>query len=165
MIELPPKIDKKTLVNALVKGIDSNIMPIVDKVNDDYEYWDKVKYKKLPEGVTPQMLWANVKASRLRSMILVWEKYGVNLCITNKMQYMCHEFDMKFGSFWEVEGETQPVEKKYYRWDQIRLVKRNRHFINPKQLMHVCNDLCLFGPYGGVRCGECKTGKIRKELI
>jgi hypothetical protein len=61
--------------------------------------------------------------------------------------------------------EKYPVEKKYYRWDQIRLVKRNRHFINPEQLKYVCNDLCLFGPYGGVRCGECKTGKIWKELI
>ena len=48
MIELPPKIDKKTLVNALLKGIDPNIMPVVDKVNADYEYWDKAKYKKLP---------------------------------------------------------------------------------------------------------------------
>jgi len=114
MIELPPKIDKKTLVNALVKGIDSNIMPIVDKVNADYEYWDKVKYKKLPEGFTPQMLWTNVKASRLRSMILVWEKYGINLCVTSQMQRLCHEFDMKFGSFWEVEGDTQSAEKKYY---------------------------------------------------
>ena len=114
MIELPPKIDKKTLVNALVKGIDSNIMPIVDKVNADYEYWDKVKYKKLPEGFTPQMLWTNVKASRLRSMILVWEKYGINLCVTSQMQRLCHEFDMKFGSFWEVEGDTQTAEKKYY---------------------------------------------------
>lgn len=114
MIELPPKIDKKTLVNALVKGIDSNIMPIVDKVNADYEYWDKVKYKKLPEGFTPQMLWTNVKASRLRNMILVWEKYGINLCVTSQMQRLCHEFDMKFGSFWEVEGDTQTAEKKYY---------------------------------------------------
>ena len=114
MIELPPKIDKKTLVNALVKGIDSNIMPIVDKVNADYEYWDKVKYKKLPEGYTPQMLWTNVKASRLRNMILVWEKYGINLCVTSQMQRLCHEFDMKFGSFWEVEGDTQTAEKKYY---------------------------------------------------
>ena len=114
MIELPPKIDKKTLVNALVKGIDSNIMPIVDKVNADYEYWDKVKYKKLPEGFTPQMLWTNVKASRLRNMILVWEKYGINLCVTSQMQRLCHEFDMKFGSFWEVEGDTQSAEKKYY---------------------------------------------------
>lgn len=114
MIEQPPKIDKKTLVNALVKGIDSNIMPIVDKVNADYEYWDKVKYKKLPESFTPQMLWTNVKASRLRNMIPVWEKYGINLCITSQMQRLCHEFDMKFGSFWEVEGEAQSAEKKYY---------------------------------------------------
>ena len=79
MIELPPKIDEKILANALLKGIDPNIMPIVDKVNDDYEYWDKVKYKKLPEGFTSQMLWANVKASRLRSIIPVWGKYGINL--------------------------------------------------------------------------------------
>ena len=114
MIEQPPKIDKKTLVNALLKGIDPNIMPVVDKANDDYEYWDKVKYKKLPEGFTPQMLWANVKALRLKSMIPVWEKYGINLCITSQMQRMCHEFDMKFGSFWEVEGDAQSAEKKYY---------------------------------------------------
>ena len=114
MIEQPPKIDKKTLINVLLKGIDPNIMPVVDKANDDYEYWDKVKYKKLPEGFTPQMLWANVKASRLRSMIPVWEKYGINLCVTSQMQRMCHEFDMKFGSFWEVEGDAQSAEKKYY---------------------------------------------------
>lgn len=114
MIELPPKIDKKALVNALLKGIVPNIMPVVDKVNADYEYWDKIKYKKLPEGVTPQMLWTNVKASRLKSMIPVWDKYGINLCVTSQMQRLCHEFDMKFGSFWEVEGDSQSAEKKYY---------------------------------------------------
>lgn len=114
MIELPPKIDRKMLVNALLKGIDPNIMPVVDKVNADYEYWDKAKYKKLPEGFTPQMLWANVKASRLRSMIPVWNKYGINLCVTSQMQRLCHEFDMKFGSFWEMEGDSQSAEKKYY---------------------------------------------------
>lgn len=114
MIELPPKIDEKALVNALLKGIVPNIMPVVDKVNADYEYWDKIKYKKLPEGVTPQMLWTNVKASRLKSMIPVWDKYCINLCVTSQMQRLCHEFDMKFGSFWEVEGDTQSAEKKYY---------------------------------------------------
>ena len=114
MIELPPKIDKRTLFSAMTKGIDSNIKPIVDKINDDYEYWDKVKYKKLPEDITPQKLWTLVKASRLRNMIPVWEKYRIKLCITSQMQRLCHEFDMKFGSFWEVEGDTQSVEKKYY---------------------------------------------------
>ena len=114
MIELPPKIDRKTLVNALLKGIAPNIMPVVDKVNADYEYWDKAKYKKLPEGFTPQMLWTYVKASRLRSTIPVWNKYGINLCVTSQMQRLCHEFDMRFGSFWEVEGDSQSAEKKYY---------------------------------------------------
>jgi Fic family protein len=114
MIELPPKIDRKTLVNALMKGCDVEIAPLVDKVNADYEYWDKVKYKTLPEGYTPQMLWAHVKALRLRGMMTVWEKYGINLCITSQMQRMCHDFDMKFGVFWEDGNDAQSPEKRYY---------------------------------------------------
>ncbi len=112
MIELPPKIDKEALVDALLKGVDTKIMPIVEKANEDYEYWDKVKYKKLPEGYTPEMLWTVVKATRMKGMITVWEKYGINLCVTSQMQRLCHEFDMKFGSFWEIEGDTQLTEKK-----------------------------------------------------
>ena len=96
MIELPPKIDRKTLANALLKSIDPNILPVVDEVNAFYEYWDKAKYKQLPKGFTPQMLWANVKASCLRNMIPVWNRYGINLCVTSQMQRLCHEFDMKF---------------------------------------------------------------------
>ena len=114
MIELPPKIDKKTLINALLKGHVAEIAPLIDKANADYEYWDKVKYKKTPEGYTPQMLWAYVKASRLRGMMVVWDKYGINLCITSQMQRMCHDFDMKFGSFWEDDNDAQSPEKKYY---------------------------------------------------
>lgn len=114
MIELPPKIDKKTLANILLNGSDAEIAPLVDKVNTDYEYWDKVKYRQLPEGYTSQMLWTHVKASRLRGMITVWNKYGIKLCITSQMQRMCHDFDMKFGSFWEDDNDAQSPEKKYY---------------------------------------------------
>lgn len=114
MIELPPKIDKKTLVNAVLKGSDAEITPIVNKVNADYEYWDKVKYKPLPKGYTPQMLWTHVKASRLRGMMTVWDKYGISLCITSQMQRICHDFDMKFGSFWEGDNDAKSPEKKYY---------------------------------------------------
>lgn len=114
MIELPPKIDRKTIVNALLKESNEEIAQLVDAINSNYEYWDKVKYKSLPEGFTPQMLWAHVKASRLRGMITVWEKYDISLCITSKMLRMCHEFDMKFGSFWETDNDAQSPEKKYY---------------------------------------------------
>ena len=114
MIELPPKVDRKMLVNALLKGCDAEITPIVDKVNVDYEYWDRVKYKSLPKGYTPQMLWTYVKASRLKGMMVVWDKYDISLCITSQMQRMCHDFDMKFGSFWDDDNDAQSSEKKYY---------------------------------------------------
>lgn len=114
MTELPPKIDKKTLLDAVVMGVDADLVPIINKINTDYEYWDKVKYKPLPKGYTPEMLWTFVKASRLRGMIPVWDKYGINLCVTSQMQRICHDFDMKFGSFWEADNDSQSSEKKYY---------------------------------------------------
>lgn len=114
MIELPPKIDKKALLNAVVMNVDADIAPIIDKINTDYEYWDKVKYMPLPKGYTSQMLWTFVKASRLRGMIPVWDKYGIKLCVTSQMQRMCHNFDMKVGSFWEADTDPQSSEKKYY---------------------------------------------------
>ncbi|MBR2770969.1 MAG: Fic family protein [Bacteroidales bacterium] len=114
MTELPPKIDKKTLLNAVMMDVDADLVPIINKINTDYEYWDKVKYKPLPKGYTPEMLWTFVKASRLRGMIPVWDKYGINLCVTSQMQRICHDFDMKFGSFWEADNDSQSSEKKYY---------------------------------------------------
>ena len=114
MIELPPKIDKKSLLDAVMMDVDADLVPIINKINTDYEYWDKVKYKPLPKGYTPEMLWTFVKASRLRGMIPVWDKYGINLCVTSQMQRICHDFDMKFGSFWEADNDSQSSEKKYY---------------------------------------------------
>ena len=114
MIEFPPKVDEEVLFDAIIKGSDEALAPLVDKINAGYEYWDKVKYRPLPQGYTPQLLWMFVKASRIRGMISVWDKYGINLCITNQMQRMCHDFDMKFGGFWEADNEPQSSEKKYY---------------------------------------------------
>ena len=114
MIELPPKIDDRDLMKALFEKHSPEIENLIDKINADYLYWDKVKYKPLPEGYTPQMLWTYVKASRVRRVITVWDKYDIILCVTGQMQRMCHDFDMKFGSFWEADNEPQSPEKKYY---------------------------------------------------
>ena len=114
MIERPPKVDDRDLMGALFEKHSPEIENLIDKINADYLYWDKVKYKPLPEGYTPQMLWTYVKASRVRRVITVWDKYDIILCITSQMQRMCHDFDMKFGSFWEADNEPQSPEKKYY---------------------------------------------------
>ncbi len=114
MIELPPKIDKETLFNTLIKGIDPNIMPIVDKINEDYGYWDAVKYKKLSKGFSAKKLWTCVKADRMKNMVHVWPKYNILLGITNRMQRMCHEFDMNFGGFWGINSIIPNDSKERY---------------------------------------------------
>lgn len=116
MIERPPKIDAKAYANFLMGRVDDAVYPIVERINEDYEYWDKAKYKKpLPRGVTPEMLWTYVKASRLLGVIKVWPKYGVKLQVTNKMQRFCHEFDMNFGSFWDSDTPAAKAEKMQYQ--------------------------------------------------
>ncbi len=99
MIETPPKIENDELFEALTTPLNEDISILVDRINEEYEYWDTVKYKKCPKNCSSKKLWAYVKASRMRNTIRVWNKYGIKFGITNQMQRMCHEFDMNFGGF------------------------------------------------------------------
>lgn len=114
MIEHAPKIDRKVLNEAFMGIKNPDIEALVDKINDTYEYWDKVKYKDTSSlGISAQNLWSYVKVSRIKSWMIVWEKYGIKLGLTHQMQRLCHEFDMLFGSFWETD-DSSAKEKTYY---------------------------------------------------
>ncbi len=98
-IETPPRIEPQELLDFLVAPPTEDIVSLVDKINEEYEYWDAVKYKKLPKGFSAKKLWTYVKADRRKNQIRVWPKYNMLLGLTNRMQRMCHEFDMNFGGF------------------------------------------------------------------
>ena len=104
MIEKAPICTEKDFANVLFdksKRPDEKLTAIIEKINDEYEYWDKVKYKNIPESCTSvQELWTRVKASRITTTIYTWDSYNVSFGLTNRMQRMCHEFDMKFGGSW-----------------------------------------------------------------
>lgn len=100
MMETPPKIELQEMLDSLVTPPQEDIALLVDKINEEYEYWDTVKYKKCPKGCSSKKLWTYVKASRTKNMIRVWPHYNILLCITNQMQRMCHEFDINFGGSW-----------------------------------------------------------------
>lgn len=104
MIEQPPLFSQQELAKVLFDKSQKNNEPLkalIDKINEEYEYWDSVKYKIIPDGCSSaQELWARVKASRITTTIYTWEKYAVAFGLTNKMQRMCHEFDMNFGGSW-----------------------------------------------------------------
>ena len=113
-IERPPHIDKEELLSAMLRSESIQIGNMVDKINETFEYWDSIKYKKCPSGCTPQQLWTFVKAARLRSSITIWDKYGVSLSLTNSMQKMCYQFDMYLSGS---KGNNSPIDannKEHY---------------------------------------------------
>lgn len=94
MIEKPPlyKVEKKTfpiMMQLQKEGF-------YDKVQDEYFYWDKIKYKKTE--FTPVELWRAIKLYRsLRSSTLSFLNYDFNLVITDYMQRALHLFDLNIG--------------------------------------------------------------------
>ena len=96
-IELSPQASIEDRLRALFKMQDKDITALIEQINEEYEYWDMVKYKPLPKGCTPQKLWLCTKASRLRNKLCVWPSYAISLSLTSHMQRICHEFDMNFG--------------------------------------------------------------------
>lgn len=114
MIEKAPEISNLELTNAVLNPMYSQLEPLIDKINDKYEYWDSVKYKQRPGACSAEQLWGFVKLSRLLKNVNIWDKYGIHLSITDNMLRACHEFDMNFGGFWGSESILQTQEKERY---------------------------------------------------
>ncbi len=114
VIENPPRIEHKDLVAAMLFTPSAQIGNMVDNINETFEYWDTIKYKKCPPDCTPLQLWTIVKASRLKNSIRIWDKYGVTLSLTNSMQKLCHHFDMNWGGSWGVSSTLDSNDKEQY---------------------------------------------------
>lgn len=117
MIETPPKIKDSDLFKAyiLLSNKDNEeVTSLVEKMNENYDYWDEVKYKKIPESFSQKDLWSLVKASRMRNRIQIWPQYGINISITNQMQRICHVFDMNFGGSWGSNSLIPEENKNQY---------------------------------------------------
>lgn len=103
MIEYPPKVTERELAKAyfmLASSNNNELSQLIERINENYEYWSDVKYKTISSSFSHEILWACVKASRIRNRIFVWDQYGININITNQMQRICHELDMNFGGSW-----------------------------------------------------------------
>ena len=98
MIEMPPKINPNELPGSPKSG--SALAEKLIQLNDEYLYWTDVKYKAQSMGLSSKELWREVKESRLRRDVVVWPEFGLHFSLTDRMQRLCHEFDLNFGGSW-----------------------------------------------------------------
>lgn len=112
--EQAPKIEFKELLKRLGEPFTPELRKLVDRCNGEYEYWSKVKYIASSAGISPRDLWVAVLADRLIHQQNVWPSYNVHFSLTNRMQKLCHEFDMNFGGLWGNDAIIQNAHKERY---------------------------------------------------
>lgn len=114
MVETPPHIGNDIIGKALTLMTRPDVRSLIDEINDNYQYWSDVKYKRLPDGISKEELWAAVKLSRQTQRTLTWSKYGLSVYVTSRMQRYCHSFDMSFVGSWASNAVIPPEDKERY---------------------------------------------------
>lgn len=98
MIETPP-FTERVAFDAQSK-MTRELVDVLNHINDEYLYWSDVKYRTKDTGLSAEALWREVKYARFKHDVEVWPDYGLHFSLTNRMQRMCHEFDLNFGGSW-----------------------------------------------------------------
>lgn len=117
MIEECPK--EFHIENILRIFLNNENAEVISKINDEYYYWDKVKYHT-PKGIAQEDFWAAVKYLRKSN----YKKYSFYTCElslfeTNKMQEILHNIDMNFGGVLASSSIIPDKNKHYYLLSSI----------------------------------------------
>ena len=97
---------------------------LVNEVNEDYYYWDKVKYTKTPEGITAEALWSVARFRRNNTPFKVqFGKYSFSWFLTAKIQELLHLFDLNIGGSLEAKGIIPQEEKSRYLISSIMVAQ------------------------------------------
>ncbi|NOZ46665.1 MAG: Fic family protein [Chlorobi bacterium] len=115
-IEKTPNWKDDSILNeGLRLFINNDYKEIIDKINDKYLYWDKVKYIKTPENIDPKLLWSAIKFSRtIHSKKFTFGDYKFYYNLTNHIQKELHNFDLNIGGQLQAKSIIPEDEKKRY---------------------------------------------------
>jgi Fic family protein len=110
MIEKAPPFVKDD--DTLKLMIDLGLSGILKNIQDDYLYWDKIKYKSFV--LPPQKVWEAVKLNRyLKSNGLWFGKHSFSYFVTDYIQQMLHQFDLNIGGLGSNIGIAETDKNKY----------------------------------------------------
>ena len=115
-VEIAPNWkDDKLLNEGLKLFINNKYKLIIDNINDKYLYWDKVKYIKTPQQISPKLLWSAVKFSRtIHPKEITFGSYKLQYNLTNHIQKELHSFDLNIGGQLGTKSIIPEDEKKRY---------------------------------------------------
>lgn len=88
---------------------------LLNEVNENYYYWDKVKYLKVPSGIKVEEVWAIAKVRRRNSPHkITFGKYIFTWFLNTKIQELLHLFDLNIGGTLESKSVIPKDDKNRY---------------------------------------------------
>lgn len=115
-IERPPVWNQKDFTNEAFKlRGDDKLDALIYRINEEYLYWDKVKYKNKGIVSSPELLWSAVKISRVvNAKKLSFGKYKFTYTLTDSIHRGLHEFDLHIGGNLGAKNIIPEEDKKRY---------------------------------------------------
>lgn len=111
MIEDAPKTALTSEVLEILSSGD--YAPALKKIDDEYLYWDKVKYR-VPEGLGKEAFWAAVRYSRRLDVVKIeFAGRTFSLRVTPHMHELLHSFDTISVST-VIPSENGNSDREYY---------------------------------------------------
>ncbi len=96
MIEQAPKTKQTDSTLSLMVKLQMD--GTIKNIQDNYLYWDKIKYKSKNKDFTPEELWQAVKLHRfIKTTRITFGRHTFSFVITDFMQHALHQFDMHIG--------------------------------------------------------------------
>lgn len=120
MLETAPTFNFRDNFDSIMNLVtDPNLQELYKKIEDEYLYWDKVKYL-VPKGVHSEQLWGAIKIRRqMQLQAIKFGSYTFYFSITPIMQSLLHEFDLKMGGSLSANGVIQEKDRQVYLVNSI----------------------------------------------
>lgn len=94
---------------------DESLKSLLNRINDEYYYWDKVKYQNTPIDIKPEELWSLIKLGRVsNSRPVQFGKHKFSFNLTDSVQKGLHEFDLHIGGHLGSQNIIPEEDKKRY---------------------------------------------------
>ncbi len=112
MIEKAPAVHFSTKLFAIVNR--PEVVLKIAAINNEYLYWDKLKYKKISD-LAPEQLWSAVKMARaVNYKNISFGIYHFNYVTTDYIQKIIHYFDMNIGGYMGANNVVPDADKTRY---------------------------------------------------
>lgn len=90
-------------------------LSVSERIQREYLPWEKIKYLKVPEGLSNKDVWAITKFNRhAGSQIVFFGRYQFRYSITPSIQMALHEFDMQYGGRLGTSNPLQQTDRQQY---------------------------------------------------